>query len=169
MGMKGTCRSGNRGGVSLVLCSLCSRQSPFVPWSFPFPPIIRAKQPPKVVKVIFYLVRFGVFSGFSETKNGKNKNLFYFRGFCGAAFILFCGGGGRVHRVQVVRLSGLSAPFVACSLLLSSLSLCSRCVALEICLYSRFKGVFSAVWGCCAGLCCLGALRGLCGFVRVWG
>ena len=45
----------------------------------------------------------GVFSGKSETKNGKNKNLFYFRGFRGAAFILFCGGGGRAHRVQVVQ------------------------------------------------------------------
>ena len=53
-------------------------------------------------------------------------------------------------------------------LLLSAFLLCSRCVALEICLYSRFKGIFSAVWGCCAGLCCLGALRGLSGFcVRV--
>ena len=54
-------------------------------------------------------------------------------------------------------------------LLLSALSLCPRCVALEICLYSRFKGVFSAVWGCCEGLYCLRALRGLWGFcVREW-
>ena len=29
---------------------------------------------------------------------------------------------------------------------------------------SRFKGVFSAVWGFRVGLCCLGGLRGLCGF-----
>ena len=40
---------------------------------------------------------FGVFSGIWETENDKNKNLFYFRGFCGAAFVLFCGGGGGVH------------------------------------------------------------------------
>ena len=29
---------------------------------------------------------------------------------------------------------------------------------------SRFKGVFSEVWGFRVGLCCLGGLRGLCGF-----
>ena len=51
----------------------------------------------------FYLVCFGVLSGKSETEKGKNKFLFYFRGFRGAAFILFCGGGGGVHWVQVVQ------------------------------------------------------------------
>ena len=43
----------------------------------------------------------------------------------------------------------------------------SPCVWLVACKYgsiSHFKGVFSVVWGCCVGLCCLGALRGLCGF-----
>ena len=54
-------------------------------------------------------------------------------------------------------------------LLLSALSLCLWCIALEICLYSRFKGVFSVVCGVCVGLCCLGDLFGLCGFcVREW-
>ena len=48
--------------------------------------------------------------------------------------------------------------------LLSALSLHSWLVVFEICLYSRFKGVFGAVWGCCVGLCCLRALRGLWGF-----
>ena len=81
-----------------------------------------------------------------------------------------CGGGG-VHRVQVVGAFEAQdlpevgcGPLVVCSLVLSALSLCLWCVVLEICLYSRFKGVFSAVWGCCVGLCCSGALRGLCGF-----
>lgn len=32
----------------------------------------------KGAKVIFSLVRFGVFSGFSETKNGKSKYIFEF-------------------------------------------------------------------------------------------
>ena len=115
----------------------------------------------------------GVFSGKSETEKVKNKNLFYFRGFRGAAFILFCGGGGRAHLVQVCRVQGLpdlpevgSGPLV---LLLSALLPFVRCDALEICLYSRFKGVFSAVWGADVYLYGLRSLRGLCCFcVREW-
>ena len=61
----------------------------------------------KVNKILRVL---GVFSGFSETTRGENKNLFYFRGFRGAAFILFCGGGGGVHWVQVVQAFGGSGP-----------------------------------------------------------
>ena len=53
--------------------------------------------------------------------------------------------------------------------LLPALSLCSWCVVLEYALISRFKGVFSAFYGRCVGLCCSGTLRGLCGFcVREW-
>ena len=48
--------------------------------------------------------------------------------------------------------------------LLSALSLYSWCVVFECGSISRFKGVFSAVRGCCVGLCGLRALRGLCGF-----
>ena len=49
-----------------------------------------------------------------------------------------------------------------------SLSLCLWCVVFEICLYSRFKGVFSGFRGFRVGLCGLRALRGLWGFcVRV--
>lgn len=48
--------------------------------------------------------------------------------------------------------------------LLSALPLCLWWVALEYGSISRFKGVFSVVWGVCVGLCCFGALRGLCGF-----
>ena len=38
------------------------------------------------------------------------------------------------------------------------------CFAFQICFISHFKGVFGGFWGVCGGLCCLGALRGLCGF-----
>lgn len=51
----------------------------------------------KGAKVNDFLGVLGVFSGIWETENGKNKDIFYFRGFRGAAFILFCGGGGGVH------------------------------------------------------------------------
>ena len=47
---------------------------------------------------------------------------------------------------------------------LSALSLCACRVACKYGSISRFKGVFSAVYGVCVGLCCLGALRGLWGF-----
>ena len=43
------------------------------------------------------------------------------------------------------------------------------CIACKYGSISRFKGVFSAVWGFRVGLCCLGGLRGLWGFcVREW-
>ena len=48
--------------------------------------------------------------------------------------------------------------------LLSALSLCLWCVACKYGSVSRFKGVFSAFYGVCVGLCCSGTLRGLCGF-----
>ena len=86
-------------------------------------------------------------------------------------------GGGRVHWVQVVGRFVASGPdgvlalvlWSCVPLLLSSLSLCSWCVSLEICLYSRFKGVFSGFPLLDVGLYCSGALRGLWGFcVREW-
>ena len=62
-----------------------------------------------------------------------------------------------------------SGPLVVCSLLLSALSLCLWCVVFEYGSISRFKGVFSVVWGCCVGLCGSCGLRGLWGFcVREW-
>ena len=61
-----------------------------------------------------------------------------------------------------------SGPLVVCSLILSALLLCSRCIACKYGSVSRFKGVFSAIWAFRVGLCCLRALLGLCGFVRVW-
>ena len=48
--------------------------------------------------------------------------------------------------------------------LLPALSLCLWCIGFECGSISRFKGVFSEVWGCCVGLLGLRALRGLCGF-----
>ena len=48
--------------------------------------------------------------------------------------------------------------------LLSALSLCPWWVAHKYGSISRFKGVFSGFWAFRVGLCCLGALRGLCGF-----
>ena len=72
-------------------------------------------------------------------------------------FIVSTGAGGQALWVVVL-------PFVVCSLLLSSFSLCLWCIVLEYALISRFKGVFSEVWGCCVGLCCSCALRGLWGF-----
>ena len=57
-----------------------------------------------------------------------------------------------------------SGPLVVCSVLLSALSLCLWHIMLEYGSISRFKGVFRGFYGACVGLCCLGALRGLCGF-----
>lgn len=52
--------------------------------------------------------------------------------------------------------------------LLSAFLLCLWCIACEICLVSHFEGFFSGFYMFGVGLCCLGALRGLCGFVRVY-
>ena len=115
----------------------------------------------KGAKVKFYLVLLGVFSGKSETKKGKNKNLFYFWGFRGAAFILFCGGGGGVHWCRWCRAQGFRCPAVCVP---SLFLLCSWCIACKYASISRFKGVFRGFWGFRVGLCCLGGLLGLCGF-----
>ena len=81
----------------------------------------------------FSLVCFGVLSGFSETERGKNKNLFYFRGFRGAAFILFCGGGGRVRSVRVVQGVGASGVL--------------RCVFVPFSLpFVRFSALLLVLW-----------------------
>ena len=68
----------------------------------------------------------------------------------------------RLSRLQDLPEVG-SGPLVVCSLLLSALSLFSWCIACKYGSISRFKGVFSAVYSVRVGLCCLGALRGLCG------
>lgn len=134
------------------------------------------KSAQKRAKVNNFLVCFGVSSGFSETKNGESKRLFYFRGFRGAAFIPFCGGGSGVHWEGFEASGpaggwlwssrGVFRPFLPAFCLFVALPfvLLSR-ISLEICPISHFKGVFCAVWGCCVGLCWLGALRGLWGFL----
>ena len=53
---------------------------------------------------------------------------------------------------------------VPLSLPLSALLLYVCLVACKYALISRFKGVFRGFWGFGVGLCCLRALRGLCGF-----
>ena len=47
---------------------------------------------------------------------------------------------------------------------LSALSLCACRVACKCAPISRFKGVFRGFYVFRVGLCCLGDLRGLCGF-----
>ena len=77
----------------------------------------------------------------------------------------------RVHLWHMCRIQDLQdLPELALVLwwcvpsLLSALSLCLWHIMLEYGYVSRFKGVFSVVWGCCVGLLGFGALRGLCGF-----
>ena len=83
-------------------------------------------------------------------------------------WLSICGGGG-VHWVQVVQGAGASGALSRCVPCLSSCLLSLRCfcfpaIVLYYAFISRFKGVFRGFWGACVGLCCLGALRGLCGF-----
>ena len=81
------------------------------------------------------------------------------------------GGAGcacvhRVHLGQVVGLFGVVLPFVACSLLLSALSLCLWCVVLEYALISRFKGVLAwfmgFVWVYVACVLCVACVAFVC-------
>ena len=81
---------------------------------------------------------------------------------------------GCIHRVRLGMCAGFlmlrtytsagACHLVVCSLLLSALLLSPWCVVCKYGSISRFWGVFSAVWGCCVGLCGLRALRGLWGF-----
>ena len=168
MRVEGFFRSPNGGGVPFCMLSiyqaprLCSRLSPESSSTPKGQKCIESGQKRGKTKHLFTC--FCLTSGKSETENGKNKNIFYFRGFRG--------GGGGVHWVQVVRLFERSGPTEMPALvlwscvpsLLSSLSLCLWWVALGYGSISRFKGVFSVFWGFRVGLCGLGALRGLCGF-----
>lgn len=154
MGVEGTCRSANRGGPFLY--AHIYSQTPFFHPASVLPAFlpswqIFSNQGQNRAKVRFSLVCFGVFSGKSETKNGKNKDIFYFWGFRGAAFILFCGGGGGVHWVQAVqalgvcpRFRGVTRPFLPAFALLLPLLSYDTC---KICLISHFKGVFRGFWG----------------------
>ena len=77
MGVEGTCRSGNRGGCPLSYAHYIAG-IPFCPLVFPFPAYNQGKKHQKQgktgqngAKVRIYLVRFGVFSGFWETRRGE--------------------------------------------------------------------------------------------------
>ena len=127
----------------------------------------------KGAKVNKFLVCFGVFSGKSETKNGKNKEIFYFWGFRGAAFILFYGGGGRVHWWQVVQGAGAFVVLSWCVPSLSPclLSLCCVCFPASALKYALFRVLRAFLEGFAVRMyICMGLV--LCvacvGFVRVW-
>ena len=80
-----------------------------------------------MAKVNFSLVCLGVFSGKSETKNGKSEIYFGFED-CRASVVALSLGGGGVHWVQVVGSCGSScfrAVFPAfCPLVCFALLLC---------------------------------------------
>ena len=106
-------------------------------------------------------------------KTAKVKIYLSFGGCRAAVVALSLWGGGGVHWVQVSGLSGLSAPLVVCSLLLSllfvPLLLLLSCNTCKICPISHFKGVLTGFWGSDVYLYGLRSLRGLCGFcVREW-
>ena len=164
------------GGVSLFVCSPHSKGSPISSScsESPSPPIvpdfqtIRAKRG----KNEFLFGGRWCFLGKIGDNRGRNLNIFLKSrkeggvlrwSLAGSLACPLVAGGRALWGFRTCQTFG-AGPLVVCSLLLSALSLCLCWVVLEICLYSRFKGVFSAVWGCCVGLCCLGALRGLWGF-----
>ena len=60
--------------------------------------------------------------------------------------------------------SNIGQDTARCSAFLPALPLCLWSVTLEYGSVSRFKGVFRGFYMFGVGLCCLGALRGLCGF-----
>ena len=57
--------------------------------------------------------------------------------------------------------AGCSAFYPLCRFVLGALSL-------NMALFRVLRAFLARFWGCCVGLCCSGALRGLWGFVRVW-
>ena len=165
------------GGVSLFVCSPHIKQAspfllPFLLQSWQ----IFSQSGQKGAKVNKFLRVLGVFSGKSETKNGKNKDIFYFWGLQGLPVWPSLWGGGGVHWVQVVQGAGCRTCrrlalilWWRVPLLLSALSLCLCWVVLEICLYSHFKGVLAGfpcwMWVCIASMLCVacGAFVCVCG------
>ena len=112
------------------------------------------------------------FLGIFGDKKGRNTNIFLKvregkrAEMWSLACLLACplvAGGWSLCGFRTCQTFG-SCPLVACSLLLSALSLCLWCAACKYGSISRFKGVFSGFWAFRVGLCCLRALRGLCGF-----
>ena len=86
---------------------------------------------------------------------------------CGSAWLSFgVSAGGICAGFRTFRTCHRLALVLWCRVpaFLSALSLCACRVACKYGSISRFKGVFSAFYGVCVGLCCLRALRGLWGF-----
>lgn len=100
----------------------------------------------KGAKVNKFLGVLGVFSGKSETENGKSEIYFYLEGLQVLPAWLSIWGGGGVHWLQVGRASRLQVSCGVCSVLLSLpfvrfVALSSvRC--LQIWLYFAFLGGF---------------------------
>lgn len=159
MGAKPSFRSPN-GGVSLFVCSpnsergsISSSLSSSIVANFQ---TIGANFRQKGAKVNDFLGVLGVFSGFWETEKGKSKHLFCFEGVqgfrCGSPFGAVVVSTG----CRWCRVAPWCAALVVCSCLLSPLLHLLSCISPQICLISRFKGVFSVVLVC------------LCGFVLSW-
>ena len=91
-----------------------------------------------------FLACFGVFSGRSETKNGKSEIYFGFGAFVVALSLgrWWCplGVGGVLLLPLFGCVPSLCPSFVA-------FQLCLWCIALEYGFISRFKGVFRGFWG----------------------
>ena len=86
---------------------------------------------------------------------------------CGSACLPFgvsAGADVSGSLCYFANVSKIGQDTAGCSAFLSPLSLCAWCASPEYGSIARFKGGFRGFYGVCVGLCCLGALRGLCGF-----
>ena len=109
----------------------------------------------------FSLVCFGVFSGFSETKNGENKDIFYFWGCmasrCGSLFV-----------AVVVSTSADVSGFRGCPLFMwcapafCPLPRFTLVLSLaNMALFRVLKAFLARFYGVRVGLCCLGCFAWL--------
>ena len=178
MGAKGSCRSPDGGGVPFCMLSTYQTSPLFHP---PFQlsswqifrqswQIFRqsGKNRQKWINFWGCLV---FYREFRRQERAKIKDILKSGYKVGARWCVPClpfivSTGPEVRRLS--RLQDLpwvgSCPLVVCSCLLSALLLCPWCIGLKYGSISHFKAVFSGFCGGCVGLCCLGALRGLCGF-----
>ena len=162
MGIKGTCRSANRGGP---FCMLPNSKGAFI-----LPALHKGKRASnqgKIGQKLDFICSLWCFLGDFGDRKRQKPNIF-----------LKCGAGvGLVVRC----LSALIACPLGRSLQAVSISFgvfpafcplycfCFPAIALKYGSISHFNAVFSVVWGWCVGLYCWRALRGLWGFcVREW-
>ena len=165
MGAKHSFRSPNGGGA-LFVCYLYSKRHSFAPSCLPSssPNVnfqsIGANFRQKGAKVNDFLGVLGVFSGKSETKKGKNKNLFYFRGFrCGSLFgavVVSTGASGAGCRG--FRWSAVCVPSL--SPCLSSLCcFCFPAIPAKYALFRNLRGFLAwfgfVVWVCVGLVLCV--------------